>query len=216
MISVGFASLFVISQRVFQFTSFTFANPLFWRKEISDILSVTNVPSWLRWENQPIRAGAGELCKSFSAAAFLNKNQNNSLDFRGVVFTLPGFTCTPCYSTVNCWLPSQLWSYINSQGKLMTLKLIKFAMKLALFGKKTLLFGVKVWLLKLTTICSEWRQYNSSRIHNALNQAGDLLLHELCSDFFQTNGQLDMFVLSSDFLKSACFTSHLSVVVSAP
>lgn len=120
MISIDFASLFVIFQRVFQLTSFTFVNPLFWRKEISDILSVMDVLSWLQPENQHIRTAPGELCKSFSASSFFNKNQNNPPDFEDIVSILPDFMRTNVWQCFNCRLSSQLWSFINSQGKLLT------------------------------------------------------------------------------------------------
>lgn len=63
--------------------------------------------SWVQPENQHIRAAPGELCKSFSASSFFNKNQNNPPDFRYIISILPDFTHTNLLQCFNCWLSSQ-------------------------------------------------------------------------------------------------------------
>lgn len=165
-----------------------------------------DVMSWLS-ESQHIRAAPGEPHKSFWASSLINKSQNNP-DFQRLLFLyslISQISHTNKPQCFNCWLLPQLWSFIIKENCWLCNSSALWRC-LATFGRKHYCLGwMHVGLGKLTAGLPEWSQCNSCRIHNALKQAGGLLLSQSPS-----NQNIFWYVtLDSGTLKSPCFTSEL-------
>lgn len=87
MISIDFALRFVIFQRVFQLTSSTFVNALFWRKEISDILSVMDVMSWLQSDKPAHQRGTMQILLSIIICPKKKKSKQSSWFWNHLFYT---------------------------------------------------------------------------------------------------------------------------------
>lgn len=120
MIFIEFPFVFVIFQTASQLISFTFVSSQVWRKEISDIHCYGCNKLTLR-EPAHQRYSWGAMQILLSIIIHQQKSKQSwllkTLFLYSLISQIPHTNMLQCF---NCWLFSQLWSFINNQGKLLT------------------------------------------------------------------------------------------------